>query len=149
MKQNGFTLIELIGVIAILALILVVSIPKVMSTMTASTVKSYDKYKNDLESAAQTYVENNWSSFKNEFINANQNDLQNGKYCIPISILIENGYVSNTEIDPSTNEKIKAADKYILLNNVSSSDGYYRFDFVYVDSADSNDVNANECGDGV
>ena len=58
MKQNGFTLIELIGVVAILALIMVVTIPQLMSTMTKSNVKELESFAYDLETSAMTYVEN-------------------------------------------------------------------------------------------
>lgn len=128
MKQNGFTLIELIGVVAIIALVMVVAVPQVMSTMTKSSVKKTETFENDLELAAESYVENNWNDFKVEFSNNNKN----GYYCLSLETLMQYGYIKNTDIDPSTNEVIDINDKYILLQNISTN-GNYKFSFDYVD----------------
>lgn len=128
MKQNGFTLIELIGVVAIIALVMVVTVPKVMSTMTKSTVKEFETFKHDLELSAASYVENNWAEFKDVY----QKDNIDGIYCLPLSVLMDNNYIKNTDIDPSS--------KYILLDNISAN-GAYRFSFEYVDvSTDASSV---------
>lgn len=129
MKQNGFTLIELIGVVAILALIMVVTIPQLMSTMTKSNVKELESFAYDLEASAMTYVENEWSDFKIEYLKYNKD----GSYCISLSSLIEKNYIKKTEIDPSTNAVIDANGKYILLTNISDNSGSYRFSYKYVD----------------
>lgn len=136
MKQNGFTLIELIAVVVIIALVMVVTIPQVMSTMTKSNVKKAESFENDLEIAAQSYVENNWNDFKKEFIQNNKSDY----YCLSLGTLLQNGYIKNTDIDPSTNEVIDINNKYILLQNINSN-GTYKFSYNYVDiSKDENRV---------
>ena len=134
MKQNGFTLIELIGVVAILALIMVVTIPQLMSTMTKSNVKELESFAYDLETSAMTYVENEWSDFKIEYLKYNKD----GSYCISLSSLIEKNYIKKTEIDPSTNAVIDANGKYILLTNISDNSGSYRFSYKYVDTSVDN-----------
>ena len=134
MKQNGFTLIELIGVVAILALIMVVTIPQLMSTMTKSNVKELESFAYDLEASAMTYVENEWSDFKIEYLKYNKD----GSYCISLSSLIEKNYIKKTEIDPSTNAVIDANGKYILLTNISDNSGSYRFSYKYVDTSVDN-----------
>lgn len=130
MKQNGFTLIELIGVVAILALIMVVTIPQLMSTMTKSNVKELESFAYDLETSAMTYVENEWRDFKIEYQKYNKD----GSYCLSLSSLIEKNYIKKTEIDPSTNAVIDANGKYILLTNISDNSGSYRFSYKYVDT---------------
>lgn len=134
MKQNGFTLIELIGVVAILALIMVVTIPQLMSTMTKSNVKELESFAYDLETSAMTYVENEWSDFKIEYLKYNKD----GSYCMSLSSLIEKNYIKKTEIDPSTNAAIDANGKYILLTNISDNSGSYRFSYKYVDTSVDN-----------
>lgn len=134
MKQNGFTLIELIGVVAILALIMVVSIPQLMSTMTKTDVKKLESFTYDLETSAMTYVENEWSDFKVEYLKNNKDD----NYCLSLSSLIEKNYIKKTEIDPSTNVVIDANGKYILLTNISDNSGSYRFSYKYVDTSVDN-----------
>lgn len=134
MKQNGFTLIELIGVVAILALIMVVTIPQLMSTMTKSNVKELESFAYDLETSAMTYVENEWSDFKIEYLKYNKD----GSYCMSLSSLIEKNYIKKTEIDPSTNAVIDANGKYILLTNISNNSGSYRFSYKYVDTSVDN-----------
>lgn len=134
MKQNGFTLIELIGVVAILALIMVVTIPQFMSTMTKSNVKELESFAYDLETSAMTYVENEWRDFKIEYQKYNKD----GSYCLSLSSLIEKNYIKKTEIDPSTNAVIDANGKYILLTNISDNSGSYRFSYKYVDTSVDN-----------
>lgn len=128
MKQNGFTLIELIGVVAIIALVMVVAVPQVMSTMTKSSVKKAETFETDLELAAQSYVENNWNDFKVKFEGNNKS----GNYCLSLMTLMQYGYIKNTDIDPSTNEAIDIEGKYILLQNIGNN-GNYKFSFDYVD----------------
>ena len=134
MKQNGFSLIELIGVVAILALIMVVTIPQFMSTMTKSNVKELESFAYDLETSAMTYVENEWRDFKIEYQKYNKD----GSYCLSLSSLIEKNYIKKTEIDPSTNAVIDANGKYILLTNISDNSGSYRFSYKYVDTSVDN-----------
>ncbi len=134
MKQNGFTLIELIGVVAIIALVMVVAVPQVMSTLTNSSVKKSEAFENDLELAAESYVENNWQTFKIEYDKYQTSHNRPNQYCIPLSTLISNGYIKNTDIDPSTNEAINFEKKYILLRNISETQNRYKFSFEYIDA---------------
>lgn len=130
MKKNGFTLIELIGVVVIIALVMIVAIPQVMSTFTTSTVEKVDVFKNDIESLASSYIEANWSNFKEEYV-ANKNS-STGEYCLPVQVLIDNKFLSASEIDPSTEKTIDPSGKYVLLKNESTNGGY-KFSFAYVD----------------
>lgn len=134
MKQNGFTLIELIGVVAIIALVMVVAVPQVMSTLTNSSVKQTEAFENDLELAAESYVENNWQTFKVEYQKYQASHSNSNQYCIPLSTLISNGYIENTDIDPSTNKAINFENKYILLHNTSGALNRYKFSFEYIDT---------------
>jgi len=58
-KNNGFTLIELIGVITLLSLIVLVSVPVIINTLNKSEQKEYDEFKKILENAAELYLERN------------------------------------------------------------------------------------------
>ncbi len=134
MKQNGFTLIELIGVVAIIALVMVVAVPQVMSTLNNSSVKSTEAFENDLELAAESYVENNWQTFKVEYQQYQSAHGNSNQYCIPLLTLMQNGYIKNTDVDPSTNEVIDINGKYILLQNISENPiRYHKFSFKYID----------------
>ena len=130
MKQNGFTLIELIGVVAIIAVVMLVTAPQIMSTMTNSQTKSSEALYKDIELAAQSYVENNWNTFKAEYEGKKKNS---NMYCLSIKTLVANDYIKSSNlIDSSTNEAIDPNTNYVLLTNESSSTGKYRFTFKYV-----------------
>lgn len=141
MKQNGFTLIELIGVVAIIALVMVITIPQVMSTMTKSSTKKSETFESDLELAAESYVQNNWNTFKDEF----DKKQKSGIYCLSLETLMQKGYIKNTDIDPSTNEAINIAGKYIKLQNIGNL-GNYKFSFNYVD-INKAEFQSSECND--
>lgn len=139
MKKNGFTLIELIGIIAIISLIGLVTIPQMMSSMTKGNEEKISQFKKDMESAAQSYVENNWneSDFKNKIIIDISNEQ---KYCIPLSDLIDNDYVDKFEIDPTTNTPLNdASGKYVMIENISKVESKYNFSYTYVNVNDAND----------
>lgn len=134
MKPNGFTLVELIGVVAVIAIIMLVAIPQVMSTMNNSNVKEKEAFAHDMEAAASSYVENNWNDFKIDYQTRKTSD---GYYCLSLLTLVKKGYLSNTEIDPETNQAMDFNGKYVLLKNISSSSGAFRFSFEYVGSSSS------------
>ena len=143
MKENGFTLVELIGIVAIIALVMLVTVPRVMSTITKSSTDKIESFERDMEKAASSYVEGNWSFFKSQYTTELE---QKGKtkYCLSLQTLIDSGYVEKTQIDPSTNKLIDPAEKYILLEDISSSTNSYKFSYEYVDVK----INANsECSD--
>lgn len=141
MKKNGFTLIELIGIIAIISLIGLVTIPQMMSSMTKGNEDKISQFKRDMESAAQSYVENNWneSDFKNKIIIGISNEQ---KYCIQLSDLIDNDYVDKFEIDPTTNTPLNDAfGKYVMIENISKVESKYNFSYTYVNVNDASDSN--------
>ena len=131
MKKNGFTLVELIAVVTIIAIVLLVAIPQITSTMANTTVKEQDAFKQDIEQAAASYVENDWINFKT-------NVLKGNTHCIAVSTLVDNGYLKNTTIDPSTNSPIDVTNKYVYMYNISGNYGKYRFKYEYVDAATAN-----------
>ena len=143
MKENGFTLVELIGIVAIIALVMLVTVPRIMSTITKSSTDKIENFERDLELAASSYVEGNWSVFKNKYISELE-EKGKTKYCLSLQTLIDSGYVEKTQIDPSTNKLIDPAEKYILLEDISSSTNSYKFAYKYVDTK----INTNsDCSD--
>ena len=68
------------------------------------------------------------NSFKIEF----GDKQKDGNYCLALKTLMQEGYIENTDIDPSTNEVIDIEGKYILLQNIGNN-GNYKFSFDYVD----------------
>ena len=54
------------------------------------------------------------------------------EYCLPVQNLIDDKFLSATEIDPSTERTIDPNGKYVLLKN-ESTNGRYNFSFKYVD----------------
>lgn len=125
MKKNGFTLVELLAVIAILAIILLIAIPQVTSTMQKSSVEEEKAFKKDIELAAQTYVEENWTKqeFKTQIVI---------NPCIPVQDLINNGYLSTIIKNPENPDE-NVAEQFVKLTN-QSTDGNYRFKYEYTNS---------------
>lgn len=56
MNRKGFTLIELLITLGILALLLVIAVPSVISNLNRGKEKSYDIMKENMKSAAQSYI---------------------------------------------------------------------------------------------
>ncbi len=120
MKKNGFTLVELLAVIALLAIMLLVAIPQVTKTMQKSEIQKEETFKKDIELAAQSYVEDNWTKRKADFVLKN---------CVSIQTLIDTGYVSPLTKNPSYPNQSIAEYSVKLINQANGAN--YRFSYQY------------------
>ncbi len=121
MKKNGFTLVELLAIIALLAIMLLVAIPQVTKTMNKSEVQKEETFKKDIELAAESYVENNWTKSKADFIT---------KKCVSIQTLIDTGYVSPLTRNP-VNEDQEISEYSVKLINQTNENNKYRYKYQY------------------
>ncbi|MDD2377363.1 MAG: prepilin-type N-terminal cleavage/methylation domain-containing protein [Bacilli bacterium] len=87
-KNNGFTLIELIGVIVLIVIILSIAVPSVVEILKNANDSKGKELANMIELAAETYVEQNRDLFSNL-------TEVGSKEFIKVRTLIENDYIEN------------------------------------------------------
>lgn len=102
MNRKGFTLIEVIVVIVIIVLLSLILIPNVMLFVSKNNKDMCYKLKNNIESAAKMYVNEN----KYELgFNCEGNPIEIG-----LSTLIDTGKISSPVINPVTNKPVSNDD---------------------------------------
>lgn len=98
MNRKGFTLIEVIVVIVIIVLLSLILIPNVMLFVSKNNKDMCYKLKDNIESAAKMYVNEN----KYELgFNCEGNSIEIG-----LSTLIDAGKISSPVINPVTNKPV-------------------------------------------
>jgi len=90
MKNNGFTLIELIMVILILGVIAIITVPTVNSIIRDSKQKAYDNQIKLIEDTTRTYMS------KNSMELPSQSD--GSSVCITVDNLKRKGFLSKDDI---------------------------------------------------
>ena len=119
MNNKGFTLIEIIAVIGLLALIATMVGSSLVSMNQKQNQKNYDNYKETIAQAGCIYFESKNStlyiSYDTALASSPPNSAKvkrdycivNGHTCyISTKRLIENGYLSEDLVDPTTQEKV-------------------------------------------
>ena len=102
MNRKGFTLIEVIVVIVIIVLLSLILIPNVMLFVSKNNKDMCYKLKDNIESAAKMYVNEN----KYELgFNCEGNSIEIG-----LSTLIDTGKISSPVINPVTNQPVSNDD---------------------------------------
>ena len=102
MNRKGFTLIEVIVVIVIIVLLSLILIPNVMLFVSNNNKDMCYKLKDNIESAAKMYVNEN----KYELgFNCEGNPIEIG-----LSTLIDTGKISSPVINPVTNKPVSNDD---------------------------------------
>ena len=102
LNRKGFTLIELIVVIVIIVLLSLILIPNVMLFVSKNNKDMCYKLKDNIESAAKMYVNEN----KYELgFNCEGNPIEIG-----LSTLIDTGKISSPVINPVTNKPVSNDD---------------------------------------
>lgn len=102
MNRKGFTLIEVIVVIVIIVLLSLILIPNVMLFVSKNNKDMCYKLKDNIESAAKMYVNEN----KYELgFNCEGNPIEIG-----LSTLIDTGKISSPVINPVTNKPVSNDD---------------------------------------
>lgn len=99
MNKKGFTLIELLGVLIVLSIILVVTVPAITSSLKNTDQEKYNNYVKQVLESAEFYVENHREQYP-------ELNTVGNKISFSVSKLIEEGYLKENTIDPSTNKKI-------------------------------------------
>lgn len=107
MNRKGFTLIEVIVVIVIIVLLSLILIPNVMLFVSKNNKDMCYKLKDNIESAAKMYV--------------NENKYELGFNCegnpigVDLSTLIDSGKISSPVINPIDNSDISNSDVKVTV----------------------------------
>ena len=83
--KKGFTLTELLGVVILLSILLLLLLPNIISSIKSSNKNTDDVLNNIISSATRLYMSDNFSNFIEN---------SNYVYCIPISKLVEDNYLT-------------------------------------------------------
>lgn len=126
MKNEGFTLTELIGVIVLLGIIALIAVPIINSTITNSKAKAYNAQINALEEAGKKWGVENTKYLPTDAMSCN----------ISIAELATLGYVEDDKIiDPRDNTEMHGT---IEISYTDASKTYY---YSYKETADTNFLN--------
>ena len=102
-NKKGFTLVEIlvsIGLLALLGSVIAISLNRVFKD---NNIKNYNEYVEKIKSSAMLFVNNTVDII---------NDLNDNSFkIITIGDLIDNGYVNDTLVNPSTDEKVGKEEK--------------------------------------
>lgn len=109
-KENGFTLVELMGILVILGILLIVTVPTITKTLKNSQNNEKKEYENTICAAAKTYLsiekesyDDFWNRTTGTSISATvniQNDLK------------DEGYIADNLKNPTSYTKVKVT-RYI------------------------------------
>ena len=127
MNNKGFTLIEIIAVIGLLALIATMVGSSLVSMNQKQNQKNYDNYMETIAQAGCIYFESKNSTLYTSRDAALSNNpsastkvkrdycIVNGHTCyISTKRLIENGYLSEDLVDPTTREKVTPTEVAVI-----------------------------------
>ena len=112
MKKNGFTLVELLAVVTIISVLLLLVTPKIVNQLNNSKKDVDDVTKKLIYSATEKYMKD---------YNIDPKDT----YCIPISDLENDNYLSDTVTDNNSGIEL-SKDKAIKL---TYEDNKYSYSF--------------------
>ena len=124
MKNEGYTLVELLVVFVILGVIIMISVPLVSSSINFSKDNSYDEQVKILENAARIYMS------KNSVLLPNDGE----SYTLTVSTLKESGLIPDRDIKNSNyykssednKKKCKYFDGEIIVTNTNNK-FYYNY----------------------
>lgn len=111
--KNGFTLVELLAILAVLGVILLVSVPSIVSTNQKLKQQDYERYVNNIENAAEIYVEAH--SDREEY--AELKTTKNKTLTISTDTLITSGVIQGTLKNPKTNVQLTEEDGFVTVRN--------------------------------
>lgn len=116
LNRKGFTLIEVIVVIVIIVLLSLILIPNVMLFVSKNNKDMCYKLKDNIESAAKMYVNEN----KYELgFNCEGNPIEIG-----LSTLIDTGKISSPVINPVTNKPVSNDDVKVEVRYVCGTKNF-------------------------
>lgn len=111
--KNGFTLVELLAILAVLGVILLVSVPSIVSTNQKLKQQDYERYVNNIENAAEIYVEAH--SDREEY--AELKTTKNKTLTISTDTLITSGVIQGTLKNPKTNVQLTEENGFVTVRN--------------------------------
>lgn len=118
MKRNGFTLVELLSVIIVLGLIMAVVVPSVIGTIKESKEKAYQTNVEMVKSAAESYINMSFDSYKENFISP-------GYVNISIPLLVEDGFLKPDIKNPKNGENLMGS-----VRVTRTSENKYSYEFI-------------------
>lgn len=95
MKEEGFTLIELMGILVLLGVIAMITVPVVTNSLESSKETAYETQLNQIKKAAKDWSANNASSLPVS---------ENSSITITLGALKQGGYIDVDIKDPVTNK---------------------------------------------
>ncbi len=99
LNKKGFTLIELIAVVVLLSIITVIVVPKVMNELTLGKERAYEVVVSNILTASKQYYEE--CEYGDITCSITSNSVE-----IPLSILINYGYLAGTNKDTGIGKTI-------------------------------------------
>lgn len=115
MKKNGFTLAELLGVIVILAAVALIAFPPIINQIKKSRGDLDEALNSLILTASEQYIEE-------------RNLAKEGKYCIVLNVLVEDGKL----VEPITdsNGNIVSLSSIFYIKYPTDTDNSYEYKLV-------------------
>ena len=124
MNRKGFTLIELLMVIVIIAILSAILIPNVMAIINKNKQNSIDSLEKSIISATKEYVSDN--KYNLSFNCPNINSIVTKS--IPLSVLVNGGYIKGSIKNPNTKEDIALTKVVNVKFNCKTKTFSYEFE---------------------
>ena len=126
MNKNGFTLIELLVVVTIISLLLILVVPKITNQMNNSKEEINSTTKKIIYKAAEKYVQD---------YNINREKNENNDYCLSLTELVDEQYLSSDVTDNKLGINIK--DRKTVKISYDKEQG---FNYELVNENDCHDI---------
>lgn len=110
MKDNGFTLVELLGVVTILAMLGLIIVPTVNKVISDNKKKLYDVQIRNIEDSASAFVADHIFQFDVSL---------NNSVGITLGNLKRLGYIDEDIVDPITRKKFSDSVLIIITNTTN------------------------------
>lgn len=98
--KNGFTLVELLAILVLLGVIILVSVPNIIETNKNSRQQNYEQYTNNIENAAEIYVETHTDKYQA------LKTTYNTSVTIKSEDLVAAGFIQGTLTNPKTDVQL-------------------------------------------
>lgn len=112
MKNNGFTLIEILAVVAIMGVLMIMIMPGIMSVRKSVLENALANRVSMIENAAQDYAHDHLNEVKSTVTSSYDGSKGPNDNCIyrNVNFLINNGYISSSNtyvVNDDSNEQIQ------------------------------------------
>lgn len=113
--KNGFTLVELLAILAILGAIVLVSVPSIVSMNKKSQENNYEQYTQNIENAAEIYVETHPDRF------TDLKTTPGTTVTINTEDLVASGVIQGTLKNPKTDVQLISEASSVTVKNQSGT----------------------------